>query len=151
MLFIFFPILLFIGSPETNVDTNENRHDFIEKLQRLKQQLIYGIERGSNDEHIQSIDGEQRQIITARTIFTSDRTNGRPLIVGNWTLECNGSTQLRIHNVEGDQVSINCYLFSSLVFFSSCYCFLIKINISISFLQEDPFETLIIYKTNNIS
>ncbi|CAF3926904.1 unnamed protein product, partial [Rotaria magnacalcarata] len=33
------------GSPETNVDTSENRHDFIDKLQRLKQQVTI-IEQG---------------------------------------------------------------------------------------------------------
>jgi hypothetical protein len=31
------------GSPETNVDISENRHDFIDKLQRLKQQVLDGI------------------------------------------------------------------------------------------------------------
>ena len=40
----------------------------------------------------------------ARTIFTSDTTNERTITVGNWTFECNGSTQLRIHNAEGEQV-----------------------------------------------
>jgi hypothetical protein len=40
----------------------------------------------------------------ARTIFTSDTSNERTITIGNWTFECNGPTQLRIHNVEGEQV-----------------------------------------------
>ncbi|CAF3378660.1 unnamed protein product [Rotaria sp. Silwood1] len=94
------------GSPETNVDTSENRHDFIDKLQRLKQQVLDGIEQEKNDENIKTIDGEQQQIMIARTIFTSDTSNERTITVGNWTFECNGPTQLRIHNVEGEQVTI---------------------------------------------
>jgi E3 ubiquitin-protein ligase HECTD1 len=42
----------------------------------------------------------------ARTIFTSDISNERTITVGNWSFECHGSTQLRIHNVEGEQVTI---------------------------------------------
>jgi E3 ubiquitin-protein ligase HECTD1 len=42
----------------------------------------------------------------ARTIFTSDTSNERTITGGNWTFECHGSTQLRIHNVEGEQVTI---------------------------------------------
>jgi hypothetical protein len=103
-IFIYF---LFVGSPETNVDTSENRHDFIDKLQRLKQQVIDGIGQEKNDEDIKPIDGQQQhQIMIARTIFTSDTSNERTLTVGNWTFECNGSTQLRIHNAEGEQVCI---------------------------------------------
>ncbi|CAF4503232.1 unnamed protein product, partial [Rotaria magnacalcarata] len=93
-----------LGSPETNVDTSENRHDFIDKLQRLKQQVLDGIEHGKNDENIKAIDVEQ-QLMIARTLFTSDTSNERTITVGHWTFECNGSTQLRIHNVEGEQVS----------------------------------------------
>lgn len=98
--------LLFSGSPETNVDTSENRHDFIDKLQRLKQQVLDGIGYDKNEESLKSIDGEQ-QIMIARTIFTSDTNNDRTITVGNWTFECNGPTQLRIHNVEGEQVSFS--------------------------------------------
>ncbi|CAF4302375.1 unnamed protein product [Rotaria sp. Silwood2] len=94
------------GSPETNVDTSENRHDFIDKLQRLKQQVLDGIGHEKNDENIKTIDGEQQQIMIARTIFTSDTSSERTINVGNWTFECNGPTQLRIHNVEGEQVTI---------------------------------------------
>ncbi|CAF2054921.1 unnamed protein product, partial [Rotaria magnacalcarata] len=93
------------GSPETNVDTSENRHDFIDKLQRLKQQVLDGIEHGKNDENIKAIDVEQ-QLMIARTLFTSDTSNERTITVGHWTFECNGPTQLRIHNVEGEQVTI---------------------------------------------
>ena len=58
-----------------------------------------------NEEDIKSIEGQQQQqIMIARTIFTSDANNERTLTVGNWTFECNGPTQLRIHNVEGEQV-----------------------------------------------
>ncbi|CAF0944585.1 unnamed protein product [Adineta steineri] len=94
------------GSPETNVDTSENRHDFIDKLQRLKQQVLDGIGQEKNEEDIKSTDGQQQQIMIARTIFTSDINNERTITVGNWTFECNGPTQLRIHNVEGEQVTI---------------------------------------------
>ncbi|CAF0873085.1 unnamed protein product [Rotaria sordida] len=94
------------GSPETNVDTSENRHDFIDKLQRLKQQVLDCIGHEKNDENIKTIDGEQQQIMIARTIFTSDTSNERTITVGNWTFECNGPTQLRIHNVEGEQITI---------------------------------------------
>jgi hypothetical protein len=105
-IFIYF---LFVGSPETNVDTSENRHDFIDKLQRLKQQVLDGIGQEKNDKDIKPIDGQQQhQIMIAQTIFTSDTSNERTLTVGNWTFECNGSTQLRIHNAEGEQV---CFLF----------------------------------------
>ncbi|CAF1384645.1 unnamed protein product [Adineta steineri] len=86
------------GSPETNVDTDENRHDFIDKFQRLKQQVFDGTE--------QEKDNEKQQAIIARTIFTSDTTNETIITVGNWTIQCDGPTQLRIHNVEGEQVTI---------------------------------------------
>ena len=89
-------IVSFSGSPETNVDTDENRHDFIDKFQRLKQQVLDGIE--------QEKDGEKQDMIIARTIFTSDTTNERIITVGNWTIQCDGATQLRISNVEGEQV-----------------------------------------------
>jgi hypothetical protein len=88
---------LFSGSPETNVDTDENRHDFIDKFQRLKQQVLDGIE--------QEKDSEKQEIIIARTIFTSDTTNERSITVGNWTIQCDAPAQLRIHNNEGEQVS----------------------------------------------
>ena len=90
------------GSPETNVDTSENRHDFIDKLQRLKQQVLDGIGQEKSEEEPKSTDGQQ--IMIARTIFTSDTSNESTITVGNWTFECNGPTQLRIHNVEGEQV-----------------------------------------------
>ena len=86
------------GSPETNVDTDENRQDFVEKFQRLKQQVLDGVQRDKAD--------EKRQILLARTIFTSDANQERTIAVGNWTLRCGGSTQLRIHNLEGEQVTI---------------------------------------------
>ena len=95
-----------LGSPETNVDTSENRHDFIDKLQRIKQQVLDGIGHEKNDEDAKSIDGQQ-QTMVARTIFTSDTSNERTITVGNWTFECNGPTQLRIHNIEGEQVSLS--------------------------------------------
>jgi hypothetical protein len=97
----------YLGSPETNVDTNENRHDFIDKLQRSKQQILDGIGQEKTEEEIKATEGQQQQqqqIMIARTIFTSDTTNERTLTVGNWTFECNGPTQLRVHNVEGEQV-----------------------------------------------
>ena len=97
-------IFFVIGSPETNVDTSENRHDFIDKLQRLKQQVLDSIGRIKNEENIKLVDGEQQQIMIVRTIFTSDTSNERPIIVGNWTFECHGSKQLQIHNIEGEQV-----------------------------------------------
>ncbi len=87
---------MFSGSPETNGDTDENRHDFIEKFQRLKQQVLDGTE--------QEKDNEKQDIIIARTIFTSDTSNERIITVGNWTFQCNGPTQLQIHNAEGEQV-----------------------------------------------
>ena len=98
------------GSPETNVDTSENRHDFIDKLQRLKQQVLDGIGQDKLDDEVKTIDTQQQQqqqaIMIARTIFTSDTSNERTITVGNWTFECQGSSQLRIHNVEGEQVTI---------------------------------------------
>lgn len=100
------------GSPETNVDTSENRHDFIDKLQRLKQQVLDGIGQEKVDDEMKTIDIQQQQppppqaIMIARTIFTSDTSNERTITVGNWTFECQGSSQLRIHNVEGEQVTI---------------------------------------------
>ena len=93
------------GSPETNVDTSENRHDFIDKLQRLKQQVLDGIGQEKVDDETKTI-GPQQPIMIARTIFTSDTSNERMITVGNWTFECQGSSQLRIHNVEGEQVTI---------------------------------------------
>jgi hypothetical protein len=86
----------FAGSPETNVDTDENRHDFIEKFQRLKQQVL--------DDNGQEKDTEKQHIIIARTIFTSDTTKEKIITVGNWTFQCNGPTQLKIYNIEGEQV-----------------------------------------------
>lgn len=88
-----------IGSPETNVDTDENRHEFIEKFQRLKQHVLEGVE--------QEKDKEKQNIIIARTIFTSDTTNEKTITIGNWTLQCRDSRQLRIHNVEGEQVRLS--------------------------------------------
>jgi hypothetical protein len=87
---------LILGSPETNVDTDENRHEFIDKFQRLKQQVLDGTG--------QEKDTEKQQIIIARTIFTSNTSNENIITVGNWTFQCNGPTQLTIHNVEGEQV-----------------------------------------------
>ena len=49
---------------------------------------------------------QQQQMMVALTIFTSDTSNDRTITVGNWTFECNGPTQLRIHNMEGEQVSL---------------------------------------------
>jgi hypothetical protein len=46
----------------------------------------------------------------ARTIFTSDTSNDKIITVGNWTFQCNGPTQLTIHNVEGEQVCSSCEL-----------------------------------------
>ena len=74
-------------------------------MQRIKQQVLDGIGREKSDDDIKSIDG-QPQITIARTIFTSDTSSERTLTVGNWTFQCNSSTQLRIHNVEGEQVTI---------------------------------------------
>ena len=94
-----------LGSPETNVDTSENRQDFIEKLQRLKQQVLDGIGQEKNEEDTKSTDGQQ-QIMVARAIFTSDTNSERTITVGNWNFECHGASQLKIHNVEGEQVSL---------------------------------------------
>lgn len=100
-----------LGSPETNVDTSENRHDFIDKLQRIKQQVLDGIGNEKNDEELKSVDEQQQQhMMVALTIFTSDTSNDRTITVGNWTFECNGPTQLRIHNMEGEQVSHRSFL-----------------------------------------
>jgi hypothetical protein len=96
---IFYRIDDFLGSPETNVDTDENRHEFIEKFQRLKQEVLDGTG--------QEKDNEKPHIIIARTIFTSDTSNERIITIGNWTLQCDGPTQLRIHNIEGEQVREN--------------------------------------------
>ena len=87
-----------LGSPEKNIDTDENRQEFINKFQRLKQQVLDGIE--------QEKDNEKQQIIIARTIFTSDTTDEKKIIIGNWTLQCNGPKQLRILNVESAQVRL---------------------------------------------
>ncbi|CAF3235925.1 unnamed protein product, partial [Rotaria sp. Silwood2] len=89
----------FVGSPETNIDTDENRHEFIEKFQRLKQQVLDGIG--------QEKDTEKQNMIIARTIFTSDTSNERIITIGNWTIQCNGPTQIQIHNIEGEQVRLN--------------------------------------------
>ncbi len=113
-----FLVFFFLGSPETNVDTSENRHDFIDKLQRLKQQILDGIGQDKNEEDIKATDGQQQQhIMIARTIFTSDTSNERTITIGNWTFECNGPTQLRIHNVEGEQVGFMFILKNSFVRF----------------------------------
>ena len=87
---------LFIGNPETNVDTDDNRHDFIDKFQRLKQQVVDGFE--------QEKDKDKQNVIVARTIFTSDTNAERRITVGNWAFQCTGPTQLTIHNIEGEQV-----------------------------------------------
>lgn len=78
------------------MDTDENRQDFVEKFQRLKQQVLDSVQRDKAD--------EKRQILNARTIFTADANPERTITVGNWTFRCRGSTQLRIHNLEGEQV-----------------------------------------------
>lgn len=75
----------------------------------MKQQVLDGIGQEKNEEEVKSNDGQtqqHQQIMIARTIFTSDTSNERTITVGNWTFECNGPTQLRIHNVEGEQVTI---------------------------------------------
>jgi hypothetical protein len=95
---------LILGSPETNVDTDENRHDFIDKFQRLKQQVLDGTG--------QEKDNEKSHIIIARTIFTSDTISEKIITVGNWTFKCHGSTQLQIHNIEGEQVRLNLYTYT---------------------------------------
>jgi hypothetical protein len=46
----------------------------------------------------------------AQTIFTSATNNERTITIGNWTFECNGSTQLRIHNAEEEQVCLFCQI-----------------------------------------
>ncbi len=97
-----FYLIIVLGSPETNVDTDENRHDFIDKFQRLKQQVLDGAG--------QENDPEKPQMFIARTIFTSDTSNDKIITVGNWTFQCNGPTQLTIHNVEGEQVCSSCEL-----------------------------------------
>ncbi len=82
-----FLVFFFLGSPETNVDTSENRHDFIDKLQRLKQQILDGIGQDKNEEDIKATDGQQQQhIMIARTIFTSDTSNERTITIGNWNV-----------------------------------------------------------------
>ncbi|CAF3371074.1 unnamed protein product [Rotaria sp. Silwood1] len=86
------------GSPETNIDTDENRHEFIEKFQRLKQQVLDGVG--------QEKDTEKQNIIIARTIFTSDTSNERIITAGNWTIQSKGPTTIEIHNVEGEQATI---------------------------------------------
>ncbi|CAM4755870.1 unnamed protein product [Rotaria magnacalcarata] len=86
------------GSPETNIDTDENRHEFIEKFRRLKQDVLEGVEQEKDD--------EKQNVIIARTIFTSDATSEKTITIGNWILRCDGPTQLRIHNIEGEQVTI---------------------------------------------
>ena len=84
------------GSLETNVDADEHRQDFIQKFQQLKQQVLDSSQKDKTD--------KKRQILIARTIVTSDVTHDRTITVGNWTFRCRGSTQLRIHNTEGEQV-----------------------------------------------
>ena len=94
-----FPSIFFVGSPETDVDTDGNRQEFIEKFQRLKQQVVDGFE--------QEKDQENTQMIIARTIFTSETNAETVVTVGNWSFQCTGPTQLTIHNVEGEQVRCN--------------------------------------------
>jgi hypothetical protein len=89
-------LAIFLGSPKTNIDTDENRQDLVDKFQRLKQQVLDGIG--------QEKDNEKQQTMFARTIFTSDISNQRTITVGNWTLECNESAQIKIQNNEGEQV-----------------------------------------------
>ena len=96
---MYFERFCFVGSPETDVDTDENRHEFIEKFQRLKQQVVDGFE--------QEKDNDKQHIIIARTIFTSETSHETVVTVGNWTFQCHGPTQLTIHNVEGEQVRIH--------------------------------------------
>lgn len=92
----FFCLRLIVGSPETNIDTDENRHEFTEKFQRLKQQVLEGVGQEKDDEN--------QQAIIARTIFTSDISADSTITIGHWTLQCNGPKQLLIHNVESEQV-----------------------------------------------
>ena len=66
--------------PETNVDPEENRQAYIQKFQRLKQQVLDSSQKDKTD--------EKRQILIARTIFTFDVTHDRTIIVGNWTFRC---------------------------------------------------------------
>jgi hypothetical protein len=88
------------GSPETNVDTDESRQDFIEKLQRLKQHVLDCIEKGETD--------DKGSVVVARTIFKSDTNHQRTITVGNWRLKRRDSTQLAVHNLDGEQVG-QCY------------------------------------------
>ena len=63
------------GSPETNVDADENRQDFIQKFQQLKQQVLDSSQKDKTD--------KKRQILIARTIFTFDVSHDRTVTVGN--------------------------------------------------------------------
>jgi hypothetical protein len=58
----------------------------------------------------QLIDNNKQQIMIVQTIFTSDINNERTITIGNWTFECNGSTKLRIHNAEGEQICLFCQI-----------------------------------------
>ena len=83
------------GIPETNVDTDEYRQEFIEKFQRLKQQIFESTNQEKED-----------NIIIARTIFTSDLKVDNILTIGNWTFQCTNGKQIRIKNIEGEQITI---------------------------------------------
>ncbi|XP_020287405.1 E3 ubiquitin-protein ligase HECTD1 isoform X2 [Pseudomyrmex gracilis] len=69
------------GSPEGGTDTSENRGEFLEKLQRARNQL--------------------------KVNFVSQPVLSRPgttrLVVGNWTLSSRKESELCIHNSDGQQ------------------------------------------------
>ncbi|CAF1203869.1 unnamed protein product, partial [Didymodactylos carnosus] len=106
------------GSPETNVDTIENRQEFIEKLQRIKKQisenaLLAGSENGDDKQQQQQPQQQQNQtqntVVQVQTIFTNtdDKSNtDRTINVGNWSFDCNEKIKLRIHNIEGEQITV---------------------------------------------
>lgn len=69
------------GSPEGGSDTNENRGEFLEKLQRAKAQVNPGMQ--------------------SQSILSS--VNSPRLTVGNWTLQCKKEGEITITNSDGAQ------------------------------------------------
>ncbi|ESO05310.1 hypothetical protein HELRODRAFT_111260 [Helobdella robusta] len=72
------------GSPEGGTDSSENRGEFLEKLQKVRNQV--------------------KASIPVQSIFAT--TDASALVVGNWTFVCKNDNELHIQNSDGQQTTI---------------------------------------------
>ena len=85
------------GSPEGGTDSSENRGEFLEKLQRARNQ----VKQGAISQSIMSLPSQTK------------------MVVGNWTLSCRKEGELTVQNADGAQQStvlredLNGFIFES--------------------------------------